>query len=251
MIYYFKAYAQLLRDGEIELGERVDFSVPTGNFGNILAGYYAREMGLPVGKLICASNKNNVLTDFFRDGVYDKHRQFHKTMSPSMDILVSSNLERFLYHILKDSERVGEIYDRFNREGIFDVEEEVLERIKEVMDSGYTSEEECLKTIEEVHRRYNYSIDTHTAVAMKVAMEKRRRKVVVLSTPSIYKFPSSVVKGLGGEAGDEFQEIETLRRITGVELHRAVEGIERLPVVHGECIGREGMREYIEKLINR
>ncbi|GLI56296.1 threonine synthase [Propionigenium maris DSM 9537] len=251
IIYYFKAYAQLLRDGEIELGERVDFSVPTGNFGNILAGYYAMEMGLPVGKLICASNKNNVLTDFFKDGVYDRRREFHKTMSPSMDILVSSNLERFLYHILKDSERVGQIYDRFAREGIFSVKEEVVERIREVMDSGYTGEEECLKIIEEVKRRYNYSIDTHTAVAMKVAMERRERKVVVLSTASIYKFPSSVVKGLGGEAGDEFQEIETLRRITGLELHRAVEGIEKLPVVHGECIDREGMREYIEKLAKK
>ncbi len=250
IIYYFKGYAQLLRDGEIELGERVDFCVPTGNFGNILAGYYAREMGLPVGKLICASNRNNVLTDFLRDGVYNKNREFHKTMSPSMDILVSSNLERFLYHILKDSERIGEIYDRFAREGIFGVDEDVAERIREVMDSGYTGEEECLKTIEEVHRRYGYSIDTHTAVAMKVAMEKRERKVVVLSTASIYKFPSSVVKGLGGRAGDEFQEIETLNRITGVEVHRAVEGVDRLPVVHGECIGRGGMRKYIEKLVN-
>lgn len=250
IIYYFKAYTQLLRDGEIELGERVDFCVPTGNFGNILAGYYAREMGLPVGKLICASNRNNVLTDFLRDGVYNKNREFHKTMSPSMDILVSSNLERFLYHILRDSERIGEIYNRFAREGIFSVDEDVAERIREVMDSGYTGEEECLKTIEEVHRRYGYSIDTHTAVAMKVAMEKRERKVVVLSTASIYKFPSSVVKGLGGDTGDEFQEIETLNRITGVEVHRAVEGVDRLPVVHGDCVDRERMREYIEKLVN-
>lgn len=247
IIYYFKAYAQLLRDGEIELGEKVDFCVPTGNFGNILAGYYARRMGLPVGKLICASNKNMILTDFFREGIYDKNREFHKTMSPSMDILVSSNLERFLYHILEDSGRVEEIYEGFKRDGIFNIDEGALGRIGEVMDSGYTDEEKCLKTIEEVYRQYGYSIDTHTAVAMNVALErKERRKVVVLSTASIYKFPSSVVRGLGGRAGDEFQEIETLSDITGVDLHRAVEGIDKLPVLHSSCIGKEEMKEFIE-----
>ena len=247
IIYYFKAYTQLLREEEIELGERVDFCVPTGNFGNILAGYYAREMGLPVGKLICASNKNRILADFLKEGIYDKNREFHKTMSPSMDILVSSNLERFLYHILEDWERVGEIYERFNREGVFNIDREALERIGNVMESGYTDEEKCLKTIDEVYRKYNYSIDTHTAVAMNVALDKKdERKVVVLSTASIYKFPSSVVQGLGGRAGNEFQEIETLRDITGVELHRAVEGIDKLPVLHSSCIGKEEMKEFID-----
>ncbi len=247
IIYYFKAYAQLLRDGEIELGERIDFSVPTGNFGNILAGYYAREMGLPVGKLICASNKNMILTDFLRNGTYDKNREFHKTMSPSMDILVSSNLERFLYHVLEDPERVEEIYENFSRDGIFSIGERVLEKIRKVMDSGYTDEEKCLRTIEEVYNKYSYSIDTHTAVAMNVALDRKEgRKVVVLSTASIYKFPSSVVQGLGGEAGEEFKEIETLRDITGVELHSAVEGIDKLPVLHRSCIGKEEMKEFIE-----
>jgi len=250
IIYYFKGYAQLLRDNEIELGERVDFCVPTGNFGNILAGYYAMEMGLPVGRLICASNKNNVLTDFLKEGICDKNRDFHKTMSPSMDILVSSNLERFLFHMLEDSFKVADIYERFNGEGVFSIDGASLKRIKEVMDSGYTDEEACLKTIKEVYERSGYPMDTHTAVAMNVALEqKRERKVVVLSTASIYKFPSSVVKGLGDRGEDEFQEIEVLRNITGVKLHRAVEGIDKFPVLHKSCIAKGEMKEFLEGFV--
>ncbi len=252
VIYYFKAYAQMLRDNEITLGEKVDFCVPTGNFGNILAGYYAMEMGLPVGKLICASNKNNVLTDFLQEGTYDKKRDFHKTMSPSMDILVSSNLERFLYHILGDSDKVAKIYERFNKDGVFCVDTQELKKIQEIMDSGYTDEEICIKTIKDIFDKDNYIMDTHTAVAMNVAMRKKsERKVVVLSTASIYKFPSSVLKAFGKQGENEFQEIDMLNEITGVELHSAVKGIDKLPVLHKNCIVKDGMKEFLEKLIKK
>jgi threonine synthase len=250
VIYYFKAYAQMLRDNEITLGEKVDFCVPTGNFGNILAGYYAMEMGLPVGKLICASNKNNVLTDFLQSGTYDKKRDFHKTMSPSMDILVSSNLERFLYHTLGDADKVSEIYERFNRDGVFSVDKKELENIQNIMESGYTDEDMCIDTIKNVFENDKYIMDTHTAVAMNVALRKKtERKMVVLSTASIYKFPSSVLKSFGKQGETEFKEIEMLNEITGVELHSAVKGIDQLPVLHKNCIEKDGMKEFLEKLI--
>ncbi|WP_319370931.1 threonine synthase [uncultured Ilyobacter sp.] len=252
VIYYFKAYAQMLRDDEITLGEKVDFCVPTGNFGNILAGYYAMEMGLPVGKLMCASNKNNVLTDFLQKGTYDKKRDFHKTMSPSMDILVSSNLERFLYHILGDADKVAEIYGRFNKEGVFSIEDHELKKIQEIMEAGYTDEDMCVKTIKDIFENDQYIMDTHTAVAMSVALRKQtERKVVVLSTASIYKFPSSVLKSFGKQGETEFQEIDMLNEITGVELHSAVKGIEKLPVLHKNCIEKNGMKEFLENLIKK
>ncbi|WP_372714409.1 threonine synthase [Ilyobacter sp.] len=252
VIYYFKAYAQMLRDNEINLGEKVDFCVPTGNFGNILAGYYAMEMGLPVGKLMCASNKNNVLTDFLQSGTYDKKRDFHKTMSPSMDILVSSNLERFLYHILGDADKVAEIYGRFNKEGVFSIEDHELKKIQEIMEAGYTDEDMCIKTIKDVFENDKYIMDTHTAVAMNVALRKQtERKVVVLSTASIYKFPSSVLKSFGKQGETEFQEIDMLNEITGVELHSAVKGIDKLPILHKNCIEKDGMKEFLENLIKK
>jgi threonine synthase len=252
VIYYFKGYAQLLRDNEIKLGEKVDFCIPTGNFGNILAGYYAMEMGLPIGKLICASNKNNVLVDFLQEGTYDKNRDFHKTMSPSMDILVSSNLERFLYHILGNAEKVAKIYEDFNKNGVFAIDEAELEKIKEVMDSGYTDEDLCLETIKDIFEKNNYIMDTHTAVAMNVALKKKsERKVVVLSTASIYKFPSSVLKSFGKQGENEFKEIDMLNEITGVELHVAVKGIDELPILHKNCIEKDGMKEFLGNLIKK
>jgi threonine synthase len=252
VIYYFKGYAQMLRDNEIKLGEKVDFCIPTGNFGNILAGYYAMEMGLPIGKLICASNKNNVLVDFLQEGTYDKNRDFHKTMSPSMDILVSSNLERFLYHILGNAEKVAKIYEDFNKNGFFAIDEAELEKIKEVMDSGYTDEDLCLETIKDIFEKNNYIMDTHTAVAMNVALKKKsERKVVVLSTASIYKFPSSVLKSFGKQGENEFKEIDMLNEITGVELHVAVKGIDELPILHKNCIEKDGMKEFLGNLIKK
>lgn len=252
VIYYFKAYAQMLRDEEITLGEKLDFSVPTGNFGNILAGYYAMKMGLPVGKLICASNKNNVLTDFLQSGTYDKKRDFHKTMSPSMDILVSSNLERFLYHTLGDAGKVAKIYERFNKDGVFSIDDQELKDIQKIMESGYTDEDMCIKTIKNVFENDKYIMDTHTAVAMNVALRKKtERKVVVLSTASIYKFPSSVLKSFGKKGETEFQEIEMLNEITGVELHSAVKGIDKLPILHNNCIEKDGMKEFLENLIKK
>lgn len=250
IIYYFKAYSQLLRDKEITLGEKVDFSVPTGNFGNILAGFYALKMGLPIGRLICASNKNNILSDFFKTGIYDKNRAFHRTISPSMDILVSSNLERFLYHILGDPLKVSSLYDDFRSSSAFSIDNSSLEKINSVVTSGYATEDQCLATIRSVYDETSYPIDTHTAVAMSVALEKKQeRKVVVLSTASIYKFPSSVLKGLGGKGESEFQELALLNKLTRQKVHRAVTDIDKLDILHSTNLSKGELRRYIQGIL--
>ena len=250
IIYYFKAYSQLLRDKEITLGEKIDFSVPTGNFGNILAGFYAMKMGLPIGKLICASNKNNILADFFKTGVYDKNREFHRTISPSMDILVSSNLERFLYHILGDPLKVSKLYEDFRSDSGFSIDNDSLKKINSMVISGYATEDQCLDTIKSIYDETSYPIDTHTAVAMSVALEKKQdRKVVVLSTASIYKFPSSVLKGLGQKGEDEFQELTLLNNLTRKKVHRAVTDIDKLDILHRSNLSKGDLRGYIQGIL--
>ena len=165
--YYFKAYKDLLTGREIKFGDKVNFIVPTGNFGDILAGYFAMKMGLPVGKLVCASNRNNVLTDFFENGVYDRNREFHITKSPSMDILISSNLERLLYFVC-GPEKCAKYMDDLKTTGKYTLEKEELEKIREFFDAGCADDEDTYKTINEVYNDHGYLIDTHTAVAWNV-----------------------------------------------------------------------------------
>ena len=218
IVYYFAAYAQLLKAGKITFGDEVDFCVPTGNFGDILAGYYAKQMGLPVGRLVCASNQNNVLTDFLSTGTYTAKREFYKTTSPSMDILVSSNLERLLYHVTGSDAEVAGLMKSLNETGSYTVRPETLAAIRESFDCGWSSEEQVAGEIRARYEKDGYLCDTHTAVAFHVAAQKKRDGVpmVVLSTASPFKFPRSVLEALGHTAPEnDFEAMQALEEATG------------------------------------
>ena len=218
IVYYFAAYAQLLKAGQIALGDAVDFCVPTGNFGDILAGYYAKQMGLPVGKLVCASNENNVLTDFLTTGTYTARRTFYKTTSPSMDILVSSNLERLLYHVTGSDTEVASLMKQLNETGSYTVRPETLAAIQESFACGWSSEAQVAEEIRARYEQDHYLCDTHTAVAFHVAAQHKRDGVpmVVLSTASPFKFPRSVLEALGHAApANDFEAMQRLEEATG------------------------------------
>ena len=218
IVYYFAAYAQLLKAGKVRFGDKVDFCVPTGNFGDILAGYYAKQMGLPVGRLICASNENNVLTDFLTTGTYTAKREFFKTTSPSMDILVSSNLERLLYHVTGSDAEVAGLMKSLSETGSYTGRPETLAAIQESFGCGWSSEKEVAGEIRARYEQDGYLCDTHTAVAFHVAGCHKREGVpmVVLSTASPYKFPRSVLEALGHTAPqNDFEAMQELEAATG------------------------------------
>ena len=222
IVYYFAAYGRLVRNHEIEMGQPVDFCVPTGNFGDILAGYYAKQMGLPVGKLVCASNRNNVLTEFFETGTYNARREFFKTTSPSMDILVSSNLERLLYHITGSDAQVAAWMADLAEKGSYTVNSTTLETIRADFAAGCASDEEVAQEIKAIYQKVGYLCDPHTAVAFKVAREyqaasQSHNPMVVLSTASPYKFPRDVLTALGAEAPQSvFAAMDGLKALTNV-----------------------------------
>lgn len=256
VVYYFIAYAELVRRGAIAEGERVDYVVPTGNFGDILAGYFARLMGLPVGRLVCASNANRILTDFLTTGVYDKRRDFIKTSSPSMDILVSSNLERLLFFATKgDAGRVGTWMRGLREQGVYRVDAETLEAIRAVFSAGCCDEEQSGAAIGRAWREHGYLCDPHTAVALHVAREYKGQRgagtpLVVLSTASPYKFPAAVLRAVGGDlSGDEFEQMETLARLSGVPIPRGLRGLRERPALHGDAIDRGEILDYVLRQI--
>ena len=252
--YYFKAYADLLKRGQIQMGQEVNFSVPTGNFGDILAGYLAKQLGLPVGKLICASNANNVLTDFIRTGVYDRRRPLHKTISPSMDILVSSNLERLLYFISGDTQLVAELMQKLNTEGSYTVPEAVLSQIGEYFWAGYCDDDKARQTIGKVWNEQKYLCDTHTATGWAVAESYvaetgDTRPMVVLSTASPYKFPAAVLSSLEeGEQENEFKQMDRLMELTGVPIPGNLTGLEQRQERHTGVIAKEQMLDFVKKI---
>ena len=233
VVYYISAYCDLLRDGEIRLGDKVNFCVPTGNFGDILAAYYAGRMGLPVGRLICASNRNDVLTDFLRTGVYDKNRPFHTTMSPSMDILVSSNLERLLFDLSggNDAEVRGYM-EALNKDGKYEVSGAVKAALAEQFWGGFCDEEGTSATIAKYYKEYGYLIDTHTAVAANVLEQYRaatgdRTVTVFASTASPYKFCDHVLRAIGEEPkGDGVALLDQLNARTGVAVPRRLAALK-------------------------
>lgn len=254
IIYYFGAYINLLKKDEIKLGEEINYTVPTGNFGNILAGYYAKKMGLPIKKLLCASNKNNVLSDFFETGIYDRNREFYKTMSPSMDILISSNLERFLFDISgNNGDLINEFYKSLAETGKFEVSKEIKEKMDNIIVAGYASEEEVLETIKEVYENNNYVIDTHTAVAVKIAKNYLgNEKMVVDSTASPYKFSGSVLKAIKGEAElDEFDSVEKINEFNKTKIHRAVQGLREKEIKHGKVIKKDQLKIEVMAYLNK
>ena len=218
VVYYISAYCDLVRDGALAMGDQVNFCVPTGNFGDILAGYYAKRMGLPVGKLVCASTENNVLTDFLTTGTYTARREFYKTTSPSMDILVSSNLERLLYHVTGSDTEVASLMKQLNETGSYTVRPETLAAIQESFACGWSSEAQVAEEIRARYEQDHYLCDTHTAVAFHVASQHKRDGVpmVVLSTASPFKFPRSVLEALGHAApANDFEAMQQLEEATG------------------------------------
>jgi threonine synthase len=256
IVYYWTSYLSLIGQGRIKQGDAVDFCVPTGNFGNILAGYYARRMGLPVGKLICASNRNNVLADFFATGTYDSKRTFHRTMSPSMDILVSSNLERFLFEVTgHDAEAVTAWSRSLEETGVFSVDAATRAAMQQLISASWVGEDEVLATIGDVYKKTGYVLDTHTAVA--VAASDRggkdahaQRPVVIASTASPYKFSRDVLAGMTGKSsGDEFQSVKLIAEISGMPVHRALTGLERRPVRHQRVIGLDMMEQTLSEIM--
>jgi len=253
--YYFKAYKDLINGNEIKMGDKVNFIVPTGNFGDILAGYFAMKMGLPVGKLVCASNENKVLTDFFENGVYNKNRDFHVTKSPSMDILISSNLERLLY-LVCGAEKCAAYMKDLKEKGEYKITKEELDAIKSVFDAGFANDETTLDVIKSVYEKHGYIMDTHTAVAWKVYEDwakdnENGYKSVVLSTASAYKFSNSVMNAIGKEYDDEFDALEKLNAITGAKIPGSLVGIKEKPVVHKNVVKKEDMLTFVRDMVGK
>ena len=253
VVYYVVAYLDLVNNKKINLGDKVNFVVPTGNFGNILAGYYAEQIGLPINKLICASNNNNVLYDFLTTGVYDKNRDFLKTVSPSMDILISSNLERLLYYVSgRDNEYIARLMKDLKETGRFEVTPEILSIIKEKFQAGYTTDEDTKEIIKKIYNKDNYLLDTHTAVAYKVLLDNldKNHANIVLSTASPYKFTESVYSSLNAPSNeDEFTLMEKLHEQTKVDIPENLQGLDKKEIRHKDVINKEDMKKYIlEKL---
>ena len=248
VVYYFAAYFAAVSYGRIKLGEKLNFSVPTGNFGDILAGYIAGEMGLPVGKLICASNENNVLTDFINTGVYDRRRVFHKTISPSMDILISSNLERLLYLLSEDAALVASLMAQLKSEGYYQVPAELLEKIQAKFCACCCNDDETKAAIRAVWQEQHYLCDTHTAVAWKAAQDFGRDNgpCVILSTASPYKFPAAVMEAIGLEGDeDEYDMMETLERESAVPMPENLRNLRQRPRLHSDLVDPEDMADYV------
>lgn len=252
IVYYFSAYADLLKAGKIKAGDKISFTVPTGNFGDILAGYYARSMGLPVEKLICASNANNVLTDFLKTGVYDRNRDFYKTISPSMDILISSNLERLLYHITNDAAQVAKWMQQLSEKGRYDVGAEVLSKIQALFGCDWADDKKTMDTINEIYAKHHYIADTHTAVAWRSAedymSQGHKEPMVVVSTASPYKFNESVLTALQQpiDGLDEFQLLEKLQAMNSFAIPAGLTALKDAPVRHRALVEKTGMEKAVE-----
>lgn len=249
--YYFKAYKELMQNGTIRCGDPVNFTVPTGNFGDILAGYFAKKMGLPVGKLICASNENNVLTEFFETGTYRSKRPFRVTNSPSMDILVSSNLERLIC-LVAGHEKTKEYMSLLAEKGEYSLTPEEHGAILAEFASGCASDGETLQTIARVYKENQYLMDTHTAVAWKVCQEWKRTQNdagvnVILSTASPYKFAGSVIEALTGEETEDtgFELMQRLQEMTGEAIPASLMAIKDLPALHNDVVKKDEMQKYI------
>ena len=251
IVYYFSAYADLLKAGVIRAGDEISFTVPTGNFGDILAGYYALRMGLPVKKLICASNTNNVLTDFLTTGVYDRNRDFFKTISPSMDILISSNLERLLYHVTNDAAQVAEWMKYLAETGRYDVGAEVLAKIQATFGCDWADDEKTMETINAVYGERKYIADTHTAVAWdsahKYMLQGNAEPMVVVSTASPYKFNESVLTALGEtiEGMDEFQLLDKLQSLNSFKIPAGLAALKNAEVRHSNVVEKTAMPQAV------
>lgn len=252
IVYYVSAYTDLIADGEISEGETVNVTVPTGNFGNILAAYYAKQMGVPFGRLICASNANNVLTDFLSTGEYNVNRDFYMTESPSMDILVSSNLERLIFELSgKDDGYIRAVMESLNEHGKYSVPDEILSKIKEHFAAGFTDDKGAENRIKMLFEEYSYLCDTHTAVAVEVyekyqAETGDRTKTIIASTASPYKFPRAVLKAISGEnEPDDFEAAKKIEKLSGLSMPKQLSELsEKEPRFTNVC-EREEMADFV------
>ncbi len=251
IVYYFTSYETLLCRGDIQPGEAVNFCVPTGNFGDILAGEYARRMGLPIHKLICASNRNNVLTDFFESGVYDDNRPFFKSMSCSIDILISSNLERLLFELAgRNEQTIREWMDALKEKGMYALPQEALNELKKTFAAGWCTEEDTLETIKRTYEKTNYLMDPHTAVAQcvyerYVAQTGDQTKTVLLSTANPYKFATHVLSAFEQTGEDDFINAERLHAMTGMQIPTGISGLLGKPEVHMDVCKLEDMAKRV------
>lgn len=256
VVYYVNAYAKLLENEEIEDGEKINVVVPTGNFGNILAAYYAKQMGVPIDKLVCASNDNKVLFDFFQTGDYDRNREFILTTSPSMDILISSNLERLIYRIAGgDAKKCAELMQSLTAGGEYTITEDMKAQLADFY-GNYCTEDETAKTIAEIFKDSHYVIDTHTAVAAGVYDKYVKdtndtTPTVIASTASPYKFTRSVMEALGADTDgkDEFALADELSALSGVKLPQAVETIRTAPVLHNRVVDAPDMPKAVKDIL--
>ena len=258
IVYYFLAYASLMKQERIRFGDPVDYVVPTGNFGDILAGWYAKQLGLPVGRLVCASNANRVLTDFLTTGVYDRRREFFKTSSPSMDILVSSNLERLLFYAADgDTDCVKNDMLRLQNSGYYKISAKALGFIRRDFSAYCCDEAETLGEIRRCYSETGYLPDTHTAVALYAAQEYKKEEsggapVVVLSTASPFKFPAAVLTALGeSPEGDAFRQMEQLSRATGLEAPASLSGLRGRAYLHRDVIEKTEIADYVVRTLGR
>ncbi|MBR2304546.1 MAG: threonine synthase [Ruminococcus sp.] len=252
IIYYVSTYAQLVKDGEIALGDKINVVVPTGNFGNILAAYYAKHMGIPVNKLICASNANNVLTDFIKTGVYDRNRPFHTTISPSMDILISSNLERLLYHLTDGNDaQIREWFGALAKEGRYEVSDEVKKALADEFYAGFCDDEQTKQCIKDIYDQYSYTCDTHTAVAVKVYQDYKaatgdQTKTVIASTASPYKFSGSVLGAIGADNNaDEFALVDKLAEVSKLPVPASLAALKDKAVRFDKTVDKTEMKDYV------
>lgn len=258
IVYYVYAYAKLCKNGEITNGEQINVVVPTGNFGNILAAYYAKNMGVPIKKLICASNENKVLYDFFTTGTYDRNREFILTSSPSMDILISSNLERLIYKIGgSDSDRNAKLMEQLREKGSYEITPEMREQLQDFY-GNYATEEETAEEIASVYRDYGYVMDTHTAVASCVCRKyqeetKDEAKTVIASTASPYKFTRSVMDAIDKDAYDgmsDFALVDEICKLSKVAVPKAIEEIRTAKVLHDTVVEKDEMKAVVKKFLN-
>lgn len=259
IVYYFSAYADMVQGGYQTMGQPVNFVVPTGNFGNILAGYYAKRMGLPIHRLICASNSNNVLTDFLHTGVYDRRRDFFKTISPSMDILISSNLERLLYHITEqNAKQVAEWMEQLMKTGTFSIGSRYSSVLSGIFWADWVSDSQTMETIKETHETYGYVVDPHTAVAWRVHDRYKQQTEdklpgIIVSTASPFKFNSSVLQSIQDAADlseqNEISLLQAVSRVSGLKVPKALAELEHAPIRHRTVCAKEEMEAVVRKIL--